>query len=603
MSDQRRTDHVLAASRTHLRSTGETYLAHLRFAADVGTLMVAAGFACLVHALIPGLFTDKASCAVERLYAAFADRPSGGRLLAGSDADGLLTLLVLSLLTTLFPWIGRADPAVASTLSLLSLGLPAAALRAASRDETDEAEEEVPDWAKIWLPKSEARPGALHVAIVGGGFSGTMTAIHLARSPDVRVTLIDRGEAPARGLAYATGEANHLLNVRAAKMSAYPDDPDHFVRWLAARKLGGPFDFAQRRSYGAYLEEQLSAARVAAGTRLKVLNAQALDAELGEAGASIMLDNGLSVAADMVVLASGNAPPPPIAALADLPATIYPVDPWRTDIVDGLGADDDVLIAGTGLTMIDTVVALIDAGFAGKIIAVSRRGLLPRVHADYPPPPFRVQHGPYYRLSQMLCSVRCRAEAVGWRAAIDELRPDTPHLWRALSDEEQARFLRHLRPWWDVHRHRIAPAIADRIDALKAAGRFQVTAGAIVGAEANKGHATVCVRLRGTRYCQCIEVARIMNCAGSDGDLARTADPLLRSLTAKGLIRPDAQRLGIDIGDVGEAIGVDGRPAPGLYALGPIARGRTWEATAVPELRVQAVALAEAIAARASAHP
>jgi uncharacterized NAD(P)/FAD-binding protein YdhS len=593
---------LLTASRVHLRQAGEGYLSHLHFAAAVGTLMIAAGFACLLHALIPGVFTDKASRAVERLQVALADRPSGENLLAGSDADGLLTLLALSLVAALVPWIANADIAVASTLSLVALGLPAAALRAAATEDLEPDDEDLLDWAKLWLPKGQQeQPRLQHVAIVGAGFSGTMVAIHLARHPAIKVTLIDRRDAPAHGLAYATSEPNHLLNVRAAKMSAYPDDPGHFARWLAARKLGGPFDFAPRRSYGAYLEEQLSGGRADAGARLAVLTGAVRDVAFEGERASVMLDDGRQIEADTVVLANGNLASPAIAALSGLPDKLYCNDPWRDGLADGLGANDQVVIVGSGLTMIDTVVTLVDAGFAGRIVAVSRRGLLPRVHAEYPPPPFAVRHGPYRHLSQFLRSVRRRAEKIGWRAAIDELRPVTPDMWQALGDEGRGRFLRHLRPWWDVHRHRMAPAIADRIQALQAAGRFRVVAGTIVDAAARTGQAELRVRLRGTTYCEQFEAARVINCTGADGDIGRTIDSLLRSLLARQAIRPDRQRLGLDTGDHGEVLGLDGRPTAGLYALGPIARGRVFEATAVPELRVQAAALAATIAARVSA--
>jgi len=593
---------IVARSRAHLRGAGESYLRHLRFAANVAALMIAAGLACLLHALVPGLFPDKASRAVRRLNAAFENRAEAeARLETRDDAGGLLTLLVLSILTALFPWIGNADIAISSSLSLLALFMPVAALRGISRPEDDEAEAEAPAWTRLWGGKPagiSARPAVEQIVIIGAGFSGTMLAVQLARRGGVDVTLVERRPEPARGIAYATDNPNHLLNVRAAKMSAFPDDAGHFAAWLAERRLGGPFDFAPRRSYGAYLDELLAGARAMAGTGLEIVQGEAIDLDFDGGGTRVILAGGRRLAAGRVVLATGNLPPadPPVLADAALAPDLYARKPWASDIANGLDSDDTILLLGTGLTAIDAIVALTDAGFQGRIIAASRHGLLPRSHEDGPTAPPACHHQLGAPLTRLLRAVRARAETIGWRTAVDELRPDTAALWQAATPAERARFLRHLRPWWDVHRHRVPPAIADRISGLRARGQLRLVAGTLVQAGAGDKGARVRLRIRRTSYCETIDVRRIVNCTGPSFNLQQTEDPLLRNMLRRGYVKPDAHQLGIETGLWGEAIDAHGAPNSSLLAIGPLTRGATWEMTAVPELRAQAAEMARLLA-------
>jgi uncharacterized NAD(P)/FAD-binding protein YdhS len=575
---------LLAESRRHLEGAGEGYGRHFRFASGVGLLMVLAGLSALLHAIIPGLLRDRAIRTLDALQAGLKQRSTAeAEAVLGEDKGGLMTLIALSLMVAIFPWAASIDLPIAATLSLLALGFPVAALRATDGDrDLDE-------------PFGEA---AGHVVVIGGGFSGTMVAVQLARLGKTGITLVDRGANPGHGVAYSTGHPAHLLNVRAGKMSAFPDDPGHFARWLTARGLGGAEDFAPRRTYGAYLQGLLRAAMAEDGGRLAVLRGEAVDVEPGGRDAQVRLADGRSLTAARVVLASGNLPPRGLAALdaAALPPALYRGDPWSPGVADGLGPEDIVLLVGTGLTMVDVAVALADAGFAGRILAVSRRGLLPRVHEAAAAAPF-VPPAAGQPVSALLRAVRRSAEEHGWRATIDALRPHTAVLWRGASAEQRARFLRHLRPWWDVHRHRIAPAIADRIAALRAAGRLELMAGRIVAAKADGEGARVTIRPRGISYRRTVRVARIVNCTGADGDLVGTSDALLARLVARGLIRPDPHRLGINIAHDGAAVGVDGKPSNALYAIGPLVKGRDWEATAIPELRVQAADLALGLAA------
>ncbi|HEY6917078.1 MAG TPA: FAD/NAD(P)-binding protein, partial [Allosphingosinicella sp.] len=208
-----------------------------------------------------------------------------------------------------------------------------------------------------------------HVAIIGAGYSGTLAAIQILALTGARVTLIERAR-PARGAAYGTDSPDHLLNVRAAGMSAYPDRPSHFADWIAGKGLGGPDSFAERRIYGAYLEEELAAARALHGGRLQLVEGQAMDVTPGpEGGETVLLSDGRRVEADRVILAAGNLAPdvPGVIARAGLPDDVYVADPWAGPIARDLGASDTVLLVGTGLTAVDAALSLEAAGFTGRI--------------------------------------------------------------------------------------------------------------------------------------------------------------------------------------------------------------------------------------------
>ena len=323
-----------------------------------------------------------------------------------------------------------------------------------------------------------------HIAVVGGGYSGTLQAVELLRR-GASVTLIERGPRFARGAAYGTDQPDHLLNVRASGMSAFADQPDHFADWFAREHGGSRDEFAQRRVYGRYLGEILDSARADCGERLRTIEGEAIAIERYGAGERVHLNGGEQVAADAAILAIGNLPPEPTRGIepSKLAAGVYVDNPWAADIASGLSSDDIVLLVGTGLTAVDAALMLESAGFCGRILALSRRGLVPRPHIGTPLYPDPLPQLPAPRCTALLQCVRSGAGE--WRLRVDALRPVTQQLWQNAPIAERRRFLRHLRPWWDVHRHRIAPTIAARIDHLKETGRLDVQAGRIVEARPN----------------------------------------------------------------------------------------------------------------------
>jgi uncharacterized NAD(P)/FAD-binding protein YdhS len=432
------------------------------------------------------------------------------------------------------------------------------------------------------------------VAIVGGGFSGALQAINLLRNDGPDAVLIERRPEVGRGVAYSAADPGLLLNVRAANMSALPDEPTHFTDWLQRRGLPMA-GFVPRIIYGEYLAELLQATRAQAPHRLEVLQAEAVRAGVSADGVSVGLADGRTIVADALVLAIGNLPPAPPDPLDPdiMPPGTYAADPWAPSIAEDLAEEDLVLVIGTGLTMVDAVLLLDNKGFRGRIVALSRRGLMPRPHETGMPVPGGLRERPPIEVTRLLREVRERAAELGWHAAVDELRPYTRGLWLAASEQQRARFLRHLRPWWEVHRHRIAPAVAERLAHLRAEGRLRIIAGKMLGFDPLGSRLVEARwRARGRDDIERLPVRRVINCSGPRIDVNRTGEPLLRQLRADGLIVPDSAGLGLAVDQHSHLIGADGTASPRLFALGPMTRGTFWEITAVPDIRIQTWELA-----------
>lgn len=448
--------------------------------------------------------------------------------------------------------------------------------------------------AQLHSPRPRFRT-ATRVAIVGAGFSGTMLALNLLEQADVEVLLIERDRhRMGAGVAYSSSETSHLLNVRAGNMSAFPDRPDHFCEWLAARGLGCDAAFVTRATYGLYLRETLAGALERHGRRLKLVDDEVLDIEERGGQVTLGLVNGGLIEADRAVLAIGNLPPhdPPAIAGAGLPAHRYIGDPWATPFEQGLDSDATVLVIGTGLTAVDVVLRLVANGFSGPIIALSRRGLRPHRHVDGLPRPKPVLAKPAPELSDLVRWARHGSATQDWRLVVDSIRPITQMMWASADAAKRARFLRHLRPFWDVHRHRLAPEVDRRIDALVASGQLRFRAGKISHVAVEPDALAIEWRPRGERDTEVTRATRMINCTGPQGDLLRSSDPLVKRMLQAGRIRPDALRLGLDIDREGHVLDAGGRASEHILAIGPMTRGDLWEVVAVPDIRIQVSALA-----------
>ena len=439
------------------------------------------------------------------------------------------------------------------------------------------------------------------IAVVGAGFSGVMTALHLLRQDaTVKVVLIERRSSLGLGAAYATDNPRHRLNVRAGNMSAWPDEPNAFVDWLAAQGRGvGAGGFATREDYGAYLQSLL--AKVAGGAsavgRLVITPDEITAITRVGDGWRLTCAMGRTLSADAVVLALGNPPPPRPAGVEPsvVESDLYVADPWRWEAL-APEPDAPILLLGTGLTMVDAALSLDEVCPGRSIVALSRHGLIPLQHDGAPPTALPPPPSPLAGPSETLAWLRSTAERHGWRTAVDALRPSTKALWRGWSPSQRTRFLRHGRTFWDVHRHRLAPQVAADIDRMRQAGRLRIIAGRLERVETVQGQKlAVTWRPRGAERSARFEASLLVNCTGPAASLARSAEPLLAVLSEQGLIRPDPLGLGVDVDVDHRVIALAGHAQPTLFAVGPMTRGALWEINAVPDIRVQAAEVAEGV--------
>lgn len=459
----------------------------------------------------------------------------------------------------------------------------------------------------------------MRIAIVGGGAAGTLLALALMRLPvpPRRIDLVDRAGAFGRGLAYAAPGMHHRINVPAHKMGGLAeDDADGFVRWLAAQgRLAPGFEasFVPRRWYGDYLQAALDAARNAAGTPLRCHAAEVAELQPGADGGWRLQGPGLALEADAVVLCTGH--PPPLAPARPPLGPRWVADVWADGALDPVGADERVAVIGTGATAIDAVLELWARGHRGPITMLSRRGLLPCVDVSLPAPDdgsiapiaARLAAGlplPLRPAMRLLRAQLRRAAAAGvpWQAVFDAFRAHVPLLWQGFDARDRRRFLRHVRPWWMVHRHRLAPDVAARLAQARADGRLAVHAVRLAGVREPGGGALELQLAPGRPPAAGAEPAPatlrcdwLLNCIGPAEDFDRVSSPLWRSLFDRGLVRPGPLGLGLDVDPQLRVLDGRGVAHPGLFAIGLATRGRFWEVTAVPHLRQQALAVARLI--------
>jgi len=461
-----------------------------------------------------------------------------------------------------------------------------------------------------------------HVLIVGGGLAATAVVLRLLKDTGqpLRLTLVEPRAAVGPGVAYSTPLAEHLLNGLAQMFSLYEDDPSHFSRWLAAQAPGGwqpepgvSFEnsIPPRRVYGAYVAATLAEALARARGQVIFTHRRARATDLAPVpgGYRVTLDDGASIDAQQVVLATGVHPRAAHRQPFELdPAVLasprYVADLWAEGAWDGVEQDGCVAFLGAGLSALDGLIAAEKAQFRGHYVALSRRGLAvqPR-RAVAPWPDFLDVGGGPVSVRALLRQIRQQRRLVAqqgedWQRLVPAIRQHVPALWDAAPLAQRRRFLQRLRSYWEVALHRsAAPALAWQERVIRE-GRYRHEAATVQSVELERdGRLAVTYRARqGEGARATLVVDRLVNCLGFEHDWTRLDDPLVAALLRRGLVRPDPLGFGIQATRSDCAVlDAGGQPQPGLYAVGHPLRGLFWESNAIPEQVPQAGLVARAI--------
>ncbi|MDT5314669.1 MAG: hypothetical protein QOE74_3689 [Mycobacterium sp.] len=450
------------------------------------------------------------------------------------------------------------------------------------------------------------------IVVVGGGFSGAMSAVNIARLSErpVHVVVVSDQASVGRGVAYGLRRPEYLLNVAARNMSAFPDEPGHFLQWLRMRsefELTPEIElrerFAPRQIYGDYLrsivQHHLQSPGELAVASAEFVEGEAVDVEPLAAGCIVRLSDGSALEADRVVLATGNEPPAPLPgaeALSSHPGWVG--NPWQAWEQRLPHHDGTVVILGTGLSAVDAIITLRDVGWLGRIHAVSRHGWFPHAHfrgieyPEFPPADVDLAALGLERLHALIgehCAIVHDRNA-NPAIIVDKLRPYTQRIWNRFSREDRLAFATEHAARWNVFRHRIAPDIHAQITGSQLTGQLQVHA-------ANIGK----IEAAGDRLAVLLESGEsltgdlVINATGPSTRFTATRSVLLQNLLRRGAVAPDATDMGIAVDSDHTVLNAEGERSLWLLAMGPMLRGTYWETIAVPELRSQARRVAETV--------
>ncbi len=455
------------------------------------------------------------------------------------------------------------------------------------------------------------------VLIIGGGLSGTMLAAQLLRQSGQRqILVIEPRRELGRGEAYSAVELGHTLNGNAARMSVDPDNADDLTQWLTEYIANGGWPesdqqpvpvselFPPRGIFGLYAQQRLAEAQAASQSTVEHIRAEVIDLQVEEHSTLLTLDNGQQLQGSFAVLATGMFPAARTPQTFSSGLNAAAVDPWDVSAMTELDPQSTVLIIGSGLTMVDAVVSLEQAGHRGPIEIFSRHGLLPHVRRQPPSwVDFLAEDHTIRSPRQLLREVRrqCRValdQGIDWQAPLDTVRGHIGRLWSQASEPEKRQFVRHVRPWWESHHHRSPPLSAELVARLHGEGRLRIQAASFKGLEPSvAGEVSIRLRRRGEQQSMLVTGAALINSSGIEYDWRRVARPLPRQLLARGLIQPGPLALGIAADVSGAVLDAQGHASPRLFAMGPPLRGMWWESTAVTDVASQAKALAVRLAA------
>ncbi|HMT28825.1 MAG TPA: FAD/NAD(P)-binding protein [Bacteroidia bacterium] len=450
------------------------------------------------------------------------------------------------------------------------------------------------------------------IAIIGGGFSGTMTAIHLMRQSDVslHIILINHRYPLAKGIAYSSYSNKHLLNVAAKNMSAFPDKSDDFLKWLKNHDNYGALDqnelpgtFLPRNIYGKYLKDTFENAirKKSENVTIEFIHDEAIDLEIKDSRVQVYFSVSPTVIADKVVLAMGNPDPrhPDFNNDKFLNSNRYFPNPWLNTAVSHPDIEENILIVGNGLTMVDVVLGLREKNFQGKIYSLSPHGFRILPHRKFEPYTGLLEEiHPPYKLKDLVSIFKShvnkqRKKGESGEAVVDALRPLTQKIWQDLNEKEKERFMYYLRHMWGVARHRLPMDVHKYIQQMILDDKLEIVAGKILSVDEHESSAQVSIQRKNNQDVLKIDVSRIINCTGPESNITKIKNPLIRNMLESKIVSPGDLQMGFKAKADGTIIHPDGSESQSLFTIGSWLKGVLWESTAVPELRTQAKNLAE----------
>ena len=457
--------------------------------------------------------------------------------------------------------------------------------------------------------------GATRLVIVGGGFTGAVVAMNAARigTEPIDITMVEPASELGRGIAYGTEDPSHRINVPSDRMNLFKAEPGQATRWLhqegflpdSGSVAGDGYFYVPREAYGSFIVDTLRRTIAEAGARVTFRHRRALARSLVRRDDvwTVGLSDGSEQAGDLVALCFGHAVPHRPCSIDEAVAANpkFVLDPWVRDALAAIEPTDAVLVVGTGLTMADVAVSLLERGHRGPISAVSRRGLLPRPQGVFANDVDLFQGGaiPNTALGLLrLLRRRIRRDGPrlgGWQPLVDALRLELPRVWGGLTSREKKRVLRRLLPFWEVHRFRIAPQVATALNVSMQTSALRIEKAGLTGLARRDNRFVATLRhADGATASRAFDA--VVLCTGPEKDLR--GNPLIAALLDQGIARLDDLDLGLAVDRHSHVLDCEGKAWADLLAFGPMTRGCFGEMTGAPDIAAHLEAQAERLFGR-----
>lgn len=420
------------------------------------------------------------------------------------------------------------------------------------------------------------------IGIIGGGASGALAALHCwDRLRNLAEILVfESKDELGRGRAYSTVDEVYLLNVSVSKMSAFSHLPDDFTDWLIEKypelQQLKHWPFVPRIYYGEYLQDRLKEIspecfRHVKGHVNKVYQTQK-DYRLSMA-------DGSEEVVEYLILATGyqdNQAFEFIDRLGQLRSHVIQANEIESHSTSRFSGH--VLVIGAGLTALD-IWKRLEGNESLTITFLSRHGLLPLPH-DSITQNLKLPQLAGMSPLQIFQALRCIhvSGPNSWAAIADQVRSQAQRIWTCWTDIERQRFLRHLKSYWEVIRHRTPITLHQEVKDAMTEGRLHLLAGRVAGMSEELGQIKITYRDRNANVLRELSVDWIFLATGLS--------------IHQSLLRPD-EIPGVYPCPYG--FGYINETAARLWTIGPASKSTFWEITAVPDIRDQARAIAEEI--------